>query len=67
MSGSSACIRNAGEFGWPIILGIAIFGGDSGGVWLVVCRGCWRIAGCVLQWWKLACYRRALMVSVGVG
>ena len=23
--------------------------------------------GCVLQWLKLACYRRALMVSVGVG
>ena len=37
MPGSPACIRNAGEFGWPIILGIAIFGGGSGGVWLVGC------------------------------
>ncbi len=25
------------------------------------------IVGCVLQWWKLACSRRALMVRVGVG
>ena len=32
-----ACIRNAGEFGWPIILGIAMCGGGSGGVWLVIC------------------------------
>ena len=37
MSGSPACIRNAGEFEWPIILCIAIFGGGSGSVWLVSC------------------------------
>jgi len=47
--GSPACMRNAGEFRWPIILGIAIFGGGSGDVWIVVCWGCWRIAGCVLS------------------
>jgi hypothetical protein len=35
--GILACIRNAGEFGWPIIWGIAISGGGSGGVWLVIC------------------------------
>jgi hypothetical protein len=27
-----ACMRNAGEFRWPIIVGIAIFGGGGGGV-----------------------------------
>ena len=37
MPDSPACIRNAGEFGWPIILGIAIFGGGSGGVWVILC------------------------------
>ena len=37
MPGISACIRNAGEFEWPIILGIAIFGGSSGGLCLVIC------------------------------
>ena len=37
MPGIPACIRNAGEFGWPIILGIAVCGGGSGGVWLVIC------------------------------
>jgi hypothetical protein len=35
--GIPACIWNAGEFGWPIILGVAIFGGGSGGVSLVIC------------------------------
>ena len=25
------------------------------------------MAGCVLQWWKLACYSRVFMVSVGIG
>ncbi len=67
MPGIPLCMRNAGEFRWPIIVGIAIFGGSSGGVWLVVCWGCWRVAGCVLQWRKLAFSRRVLMVSVGVG
>ena len=37
MPGIPACIRNAREFGWPVILGIAIFDGGSGGVWLVIC------------------------------
>ena len=60
-------MRNAGEFRWPIIVCIAIFGGSSGGVWLVIFWECWRVAGCVLQWRKLACSRRVLMVSVGVG
>jgi hypothetical protein len=64
---SPACMRNAGESRWPIIVGIAMFGGGAGGVWLVVCWGCWGIDGCVLQWWKLACSRRSLMVSVGLG
>ena len=45
MPGSPACMRNAGEFRWLIIVGSAIFGG---GVWLVVCWGCCRIDGCVL-------------------
>ncbi len=67
MSGSPACMRNAGEFRWLIFVGIAMFGGGEGGAWLVVCWGCWGIASCVLQWWKLACSRRSLMVSVGVG
>ncbi len=49
------------------ILGIVMFGGGIGGVWLVVCWGGWGISSCVLQWWKLACSRRSLMVSVGVG
>ena len=35
--GILASIRNAGEFGLSLILGIAIFAGGSGGVWLVVC------------------------------
>jgi len=65
--GSLSCMRNAGEFRWYIIVGIAIFNGGSGGVWLVVCWGCWKISGCVLQWWRLACSRRSLMVSVRVG
>jgi hypothetical protein len=60
-------MRNAGEFRCPIIVCIAIFGGSGGGVWLVFCLECWRVAGCVLQWRKLACSRRVLMVSVGVG
>ncbi len=30
MPGSPACMRNAGEFRWPIIVGIAIFGGGGG-------------------------------------
>ena len=34
---SPASMRNAGEFRWPINVGIAIFGGGSGGVWLVIC------------------------------
>ncbi len=67
MPGKPACMRNVGESRWPIIVGIAIFGGGSGGVWIVVCWGCWRIASCVLQWLKLACSRRSLMVSVGEG
>ena len=67
MPDSPACMWNAGEFRWPIIVGIAIFGGCSGGVWLVVCWGCWVIVDCVLQWWKLTCSRRSLMVSMGVG
>ncbi len=37
MPGIPACIRNSGEFRWPIIFGITIFGGGSGGVWLVIC------------------------------
>ena len=37
MSGSPACMRNTGEFKWHIVVGIAILGCDSGGVWLVVC------------------------------
>ena len=37
MSGIPACIRNAEEFGWPIILGIATFAGGSVGVWLDIC------------------------------
>jgi hypothetical protein len=37
--GSPTCIRNAGEFKWPIILGIAIFGGGSGG-W---CMASWLL------------------------
>ena len=37
MPGSPACMRNAGEFRWPIIMGIAIVGGGSGGVWSVTC------------------------------
>ena len=67
MPGIPACIRNAGEFGCPNILGDAMRGGKSGGVWLVICLGYWRVAGCVLQLWKLACYRRAFMVSVELG
>ena len=39
MPGSPSCMRNAGEFRWSIIVGIAIFRGGSGGVWLVVCWG----------------------------
>jgi hypothetical protein len=35
--GSTACIRNAGEFGRPIMLSIAICGDGSGGVWFVGC------------------------------
>ena len=35
--GIPACVPNAGEFGLPIILGIDIFSGGSGGVWLVIC------------------------------
>ncbi len=31
------------------------------------CLGYWRVAGCVLQLWKLTCSRRAFKVSVGVG
>ena len=34
--GSPACMRNDGDFRWPIIVGIAIFGG-GGSVLLVVC------------------------------
>ncbi len=67
MPGIPACIRNAGEFGWPNILGNAVCGGGSGGVWLVTCFEYSRVAGCVLQVWKLACSRRAFMVSEGVG
>ncbi len=37
MHGIPACIRNAGESGWPIILGNAICRGGSGDVWLVIC------------------------------
>ena len=36
MPGNPPCMRNAGEFRWPIIVGIAIFSG-GGGVLLVVC------------------------------
>ncbi len=61
-----ACIRNAGEFGWPNILGNAMCGGGSSRVWLGIFLGYWRVAGCVLQLWKLACSRRAFVVSVGV-
>ncbi len=67
MHGNPACIRNAGEFGWPNIWGNAMCGGGSDGVWLVICLGYWGVAGCVLQLWRLACSRRAFMVSVGVG
>ena len=67
MPGSPACLRNAGEYRWPIIVGITMFGGVDGGVCVVVCWKCWGIAGCVLRWWKLACSRRSLMVSMGVG
>ncbi len=68
MPGNPACIRNAGEFGWPNILGNdSGGGGGSGGVWLVICLGYWGVAGCVLQLWRLACSRRAFMVSGGVG
>jgi hypothetical protein len=37
MPGGPACMRNSGEFRWPIIVGIVIFGGGGGGVWLVIC------------------------------
>ena len=37
MPGIPACIRDTGEFGWPNILGNAMCGGGSGGVWLVNC------------------------------
>ncbi len=67
MPGITACMRNGGEFGCPNILGDAMCGGGSGGVWLVIFLGYWRVAGCVLQLWKLACFRRAFMGSVGVG
>ena len=69
MPGSPAFMRNVGESRWPIIVGVAMFGdGDGdGGVWLVVCWRCWEISGCVLLWWSLACSRRSLMASVGVG
>ena len=49
MPGNPACMRNAGEFRWPYIVGSAIFGEGGGGVLLVVCLGCWGIAACVLQ------------------
>ena len=32
MPSNPACMRNAGEFRWLIIVGIAIFGGGGGGV-----------------------------------
>ncbi len=35
----SACIRNAGEFKCPNILGDAMCGGNSGYVLLVICLG----------------------------
>ena len=34
MPSSPACMRNAGESRGPIIVGIAMFGGSNGGVWL---------------------------------
>ena len=37
MPGSPGCMRNAGEFRWPIIVGISIFGGGGGCVWLILC------------------------------
>jgi hypothetical protein len=49
------------------MLGNVVCGGGSGGVWLDNCLGHWRVAGCVLQLWKIACCMRAFMVSVGVG
>ncbi len=45
MPGIPACIRNAGDFKCPNILGDAMCGGNSGGVWLVICVGYWRVAG----------------------
>ncbi len=62
-----ACIRNIGEFKCPKMLGDNMCGGNSGGVWLVICLGYMRVASCVLRFWKLACSRRAFTVSVGVG
>ncbi len=67
MPGIPACTRNAGEFRCPNILGVAMCGGNSSGVWLVIRLGYMRVAGCVLQLCKLACSRRVCMVSVGVG
>jgi hypothetical protein len=60
-------MRNPGEAKWPVILGIAICGGSFVGVGLCVCCRYWRVVGCVFQCRKLACSRRVLMVSVGVG
>ncbi len=62
-----ACTRNVGDFKCLNILSDAMCGGNIGGVWLVICLGYWRVAGCILQLWKLACSRRVFMVSVGVG